>query len=249
MQATRPFSPLKSGLWALTLGTAAFLFMPASASAAPKAKDKQQHSFRMQISTGGQLGAQVTNMSDDLRKFFGAPKGVGILVDQVMPDTPAAKAGLKSGDVITKVERTAIDGAMDIFAALAQSKKGDTVSIEIIRGKKKQSLQAKLEGNSALGMHWGSVHGGKNPFAEGHPFGPQGPFGLDPLSEHHDPFGPGKMKIEFGKDFPFHQGPEAMQEKMRELEERLNYLEGKKSSKSKTKKKLKKSERRTGPKS
>ncbi len=222
MQRTRRFSLLKSGQLALTIAAAAFLSMPASAAAAPTAKHKQQHSFRMQISSGGQLGAQVTNMSDDLRKFFGAPEGVGLLVDQVMPDTPAAKAGLRSGDVIIRVQGTAIDGAMDIFGAMAAAKKGDKVSIEIIRAKKKKTLYARLDGNSALSMHWGAGRGGI------------------------DPFGQGDMKIDFGSNFPFHQGPEAMQKRVRQLEKRLNRLEGVKKSK---KKKLKKSERTSGPKS
>lgn len=242
MHTSQRFSPQKIGLWALTIGAAALLSLPASASAAPKAKAKQQHSHRMQISTGGQLGAQVTGMSDDLRAFFGAPMGVGLLVDQVMPDTPAAKAGLKSGDVIIKVHGTAIDGVMDIFEALSTSKKGDQVSIEIIRAKKKRTLNVTLDGSSALSMHWGSAQTWKNPFGKGHPHGPEHPFG----SDLHDPFGPGDIKIDFGRDFPLLPGPEAMRKKIQKLEERLNRLEGVK--KGKTKKKPKKSERSSRPK-
>ena len=243
MHSSQRISPLRSGLWALTIGAAALLSLPANASATPKAKAKHQHSHRMQVSTGGQLGAQVTGMSDDLRAFFGAPEGVGILVDQVAPDTPAAKAGLKSGDVITKVNGTAIDGAMDIFVALSRSKKGDKVSIEIIRTKKKRTLKATLDGTAPLRLHWGSAQAWKDPFGNGHPRGPMPtPFG----SDLHDPFGQGDIKIEFGQDFPLLKGPKAMQEKIQKLEERLNRLEGAK--KGKKKKKTKKSERSSVPK-
>lgn len=224
---------LKTGLVALALGASLTSATPGSASAAPGGKSFHHQS--LQVSPGGQLGVQVLHMTDDLRKHFGAAAGVGILVDRVLPDSPAAKAGIKSGDVITHVAGETISHNTDVLAQLSQRKKGDSVTVTVIRNKKKVSLQAKLNGTSALGMYLGSAGAKKGPAGSIDPFG-------HPFPNHFgDAYGPGRMKIEFGKDFPLQQSTAEMQKKILELEKRLNSLEGKKNKK--------KSQAPAGPKS
>src|SRR6516162_4147466 len=57
--------------------------------------------FTFSTSRRARLGIDAEDLDGDFGKYFGAPDGEGILVRNVFPDSPAAKAGLKAGDVIT----------------------------------------------------------------------------------------------------------------------------------------------------
>lgn len=92
----------------------------------------------------GRLGVQVESMSDQLAEYFGA-KGGGVLVSSVTAESPAAKAGVKAGDVITKVNGVAVKNAGDIVEELGDVKDDGAVSLEIIRDRKAQTLKATLE--------------------------------------------------------------------------------------------------------
>lgn len=202
------FPSLKIALCAAALSSPAFMLAPA-ASAQPKAKHSNHFQFTVQ--SRGQLGARVIQISDDLRRYFGSSADTGILVDKVLPDTPAARAGLKSGDLITAVEGQSISKTTDIFKALAKSQKGDKVKVSILRNKKKKTLTATLD-EKARAMHWKGSGDSDFDFNFGEEF-----------------------DMDFGKSFPFNHGPLHMQEQMRKLEERLNRLEGKKGPKTKSK--------------
>jgi len=95
----------------------------------------------------GRLGAQVTTMTPDLRRHFGAPAQWGLLVAKVLPNTPADKAGLQPGDIITKVDGKSVAQTWDVIQALFGKKKGDRVAIEIVRNRKLKTLQATLTDN------------------------------------------------------------------------------------------------------
>ncbi len=99
---------------------------------------------------GPRLGIQIHPMSDELRSYFKAPKGVGLLVDRVMEDTPAAKAGLRAGDVVVKVDGKSIEGIGDIASALSEHEAGDKVTIEVIRDGSRESLDVTLEDSPGL---------------------------------------------------------------------------------------------------
>jgi serine protease Do len=79
-----------------------------------------------------------------LADFFGVKDGV--LVKQVMRNTPAEKAGLKAGDVITKVNGTAVSSTRDITAQLRSSaRSGRTVTLTIVRDKHEMPLTINLD--------------------------------------------------------------------------------------------------------
>jgi serine protease Do len=62
----------------------------------------------------------------------------------VMPDTPAAKAGLKDGDIITAVGGTKLDSNTSLRGALMQHKPGDTVTLDVLRDGKSLTLDVTL---------------------------------------------------------------------------------------------------------
>jgi len=91
----------------------------------------------------GRLGVSVQELTPQLATYFGAKEGV--LVSAVTDGTPASRAGLKVGDVITKVNDVAIRSREDLVRQLREVKEDDHVSIGIVRDKKEMTVSAKLE--------------------------------------------------------------------------------------------------------
>jgi putative serine protease PepD len=68
----------------------------------------------------------------------------GATVAEVVPGSPAAKAGLTEGDVITELDGERIAGTEDLIAAIAAAQPGDTVKLEIERDSKSSEISVKL---------------------------------------------------------------------------------------------------------
>lgn len=90
---------------------------------------------------GRRLGVSIQSLGDQLATHFGAKDGV--LVTEVHDDSVASKAGIRAGDVITKVDGRDIDDTGDVMRALARAK--EAIEIEIVRDRKTQTLKATLE--------------------------------------------------------------------------------------------------------
>jgi membrane-associated protease RseP (regulator of RpoE activity) len=91
----------------------------------------------------GRLGIGIQDLTPQLEEFFGTDKGV--LVTTVQPDSPAAKAGLKAGDVITGVGDAPISSPSDLTRAVRGAAEGSDLSIIYMRDKKSATATAKLE--------------------------------------------------------------------------------------------------------
>ncbi len=91
----------------------------------------------------GRLGVSVEGLSTQLAEYFGAKDG-GALVSSVTADSPAAKAGIKAGDVITTVNGNRVRDADDLVRELSDAK-SDDVTIGLLRDKKETSVKATLE--------------------------------------------------------------------------------------------------------
>jgi len=89
------------------------------------------------------LGVNLLEMDTDLAAYFSVKAGAGVLIAGVEKDTPAAKAGLKAGDVIVLMAGKPVKGSKDIHEGLAALKKGDSVAITVVRLGKKQALKAE----------------------------------------------------------------------------------------------------------
>lgn len=92
----------------------------------------------------GRLGVQVEGLSDQLASYFGVTAG-GVLVAGVTADSPAAKAGVKAGDVITTVNGDAVKDPGDLVEALGDVKEDGAVTLGIVRDKKATTLKATIE--------------------------------------------------------------------------------------------------------
>jgi S1-C subfamily serine protease len=90
----------------------------------------------------GRLGVQLDELTPQLGEYFGAKDG-GVLITSVTPDSPAAKAGLKAGDVITSLDGDRVRRTEDLIDEL-RDKDGD-VTVGILRDKQESSVKATLE--------------------------------------------------------------------------------------------------------
>ena len=89
--------------------------------------------------------------------FLGvAPTGDedGATVSQITKNSPAEKAGLQVGDVITKVNDTKIKGAEDLVTTIGKYKPNDKVSLTYLRDKKEQTTTAVLDKNKLSSFNW-----------------------------------------------------------------------------------------------
>ncbi len=93
----------------------------------------------------GFLGVQLIDITEDLRAHFGAPRDAGVLVGEVEKDSPAAKAGLAVGDVVTRIDGDRMESAGDVSRAIRRRKGGDTVKIELERGQTAKTVSVTLE--------------------------------------------------------------------------------------------------------
>ena len=111
---------------------------------------------------GGQprLGIDAEDLSGQLGTFFGAPDGEGILVRDVNSGSPAEKAGLKSGDVITSLngERLRSVGELREKLSAKHDDKGRTVKLGVLRNKSEVSLTVDLPAPSTTRMKRMTLH-------------------------------------------------------------------------------------------
>jgi len=91
------------------------------------------------------IGAALNGLTPELREFFGAPSDAGVLVASLTENGPAAKAGLRVGDVITAVDGNRIEESFDIAKSMRGKHAGDTVKLDIVRNKNKQALNVTAE--------------------------------------------------------------------------------------------------------
>jgi serine protease Do len=75
---------------------------------------------------------------------MGLKKAEGALVDQPEPNSPAAKAGVKAGDVITEVNGTPIKDARALAQQIARAAPGSTAKLSVIRDGKTQDIDVTL---------------------------------------------------------------------------------------------------------
>jgi len=93
---------------------------------------------------GGFLGVQIQDLSEQLSDYFKVKDGNGVLVSEVVKDSPAEKAGLKAGDIISKVDDKDIENAGDLTMTVRGYEPETKVSVSVIRNGKKKNLEAIL---------------------------------------------------------------------------------------------------------
>jgi serine protease Do len=99
------------------------------------------------------LGIDAEDISGQLGSFFGAPDGEGILVRSVNSGSPAEKAGLKAGDVITSFNGDRVRSLGDLRQKLASQSDAKTAKIGVLRNRTEVDLTVELPERAPKGRH------------------------------------------------------------------------------------------------
>jgi serine protease Do len=94
------------------------------------------------------IGIGINDVTPENASFFHLENASGALVSQVEPDSPASKAGVKVGDVITEFNSKKVDSSGQLQGVISAQKPGNKVTLGILRDGKSMSLPVTLEGLS-----------------------------------------------------------------------------------------------------
>jgi serine protease Do len=101
----------------------------------------------------GWLGVAIQDLTPELATQFGITETKGVLVSDVMEDSPAKKAGFERADVIVEYDGKSMDSPTHLRNAVAQTPIGKKVSIKLIRDKKPKTIEvAIVEQPKSLGQ-------------------------------------------------------------------------------------------------
>ncbi len=140
---------MTSGIFAAALALA-----PATALARPDdtQNQKQQQDqdaqetdqFEWSASSGPRLGIVVFGLTPELRMFYGAASDHGVLVARIAPRSPAARAGLRVGDVLVAVHGESVSDSDEILDAMSNLTRSEVFSLTVIRDHKLIVLQTTI---------------------------------------------------------------------------------------------------------
>jgi len=92
----------------------------------------------------GYMGVHIQDVTPELAKQFGLSQGGGVLISDVSPDKPAARAGIRKGDVILALNGETVDSANSMRLAISQTSPGSTIKLTIWRDGKTQDITVTL---------------------------------------------------------------------------------------------------------
>jgi serine protease Do len=122
------------------LGEAFYLALPADQSLRDRVAALQRGEDVERPRLG--VGIAPGRVARHMRRAVGLPDREGVLVREVEDDSPAAKAGLREGDLLVSADGKPITDADDLFAALGSA--GATLSLGIVRGTDEITLEVSL---------------------------------------------------------------------------------------------------------
>lgn len=101
--------------------------------------------FSATFGAGRRIGVSTNTLTEQLGEYFGVERGRrGVLVTSVEADSPASKAGLKAGDVVTEADGERIEQTGDLARAISRKKDGD-VTLTVVRDKNKRTVKVTPE--------------------------------------------------------------------------------------------------------
>ena len=95
--------------------------------------------------TRAYIGVQVQPVTAGIAESLGLKKAEGALVDETQPDTPAAKAGIKAGDVITAVNGTAVKDSRELARQISIMTPGSSAKLDVVHKGESKTVEVTLE--------------------------------------------------------------------------------------------------------
>jgi serine protease Do len=104
--------------------------------------------FSFAFSANRRIGVSTSALTEQLADYFGVPDRRGVLVTSVSKNGPAAKAGVKAGDVIIEVDGEKVSAAGELSRAISRKDAGE-VTLTIVRDKNRRSVRVTPEKSEA----------------------------------------------------------------------------------------------------
>ncbi|NIP41875.1 MAG: PDZ domain-containing protein [candidate division Zixibacteria bacterium] len=115
------------------------LFLGSNMLFAESAKDEQAETYQK-----AWLGVYMQDLTEDIAEALGIEVEEGVLINDVIEDSPADKAGLEDGDVIVRLGSDVVDDAGDLSKAIKSRKPGEKVDLVIYRDGEKKDFSVVL---------------------------------------------------------------------------------------------------------
>jgi membrane-associated protease RseP (regulator of RpoE activity) len=156
---------VNSGKSPLLLGAFAFFavlllsMVPTAAQAGPQHEDEDIRHHRVVSVRAGQvgpinvalagwhtyLGVQLVDLTPELRAHFGVPEDAGVMISSVSEDSPAARAGIRVGDIISAVGAEPVRRSFELAHRIRAHEEGDAVELETWRDGSLMTFSTVLE--------------------------------------------------------------------------------------------------------
>ena len=181
---------------------------------------------------GAYLGVELVNLNEPLRAHFGVPEGNGVLVSNVVEDSPAARAGLQVGDILTRYDGQDVASSRRLTSMVRRSEAGDPADLEIWRNGKVETLSTTLDERPRLDLKPGSfsffLRGREDLDGDGEVDVFVGPEDMHTKIQEYFNGDEWKERHEHVQRFLHERRPDmkALEERLEALKERLAELEG-----------------------
>jgi serine protease Do len=94
--------------------------------------------------TRGWLGVSIQPLTPELAKGFGLKDAKGVLISDVVQDSPADRAGIAAGDIITEFDKKRVEAPQDLQKVVALTTPGKGVPVKVWRDKTEKTLEIKI---------------------------------------------------------------------------------------------------------
>ena len=112
----------------------------------------------------GFIGVQLTELTPELRTYFGVGDS-GVMVGSVESDGPAAKSGLKVGDIVTAVDGESVESSSDVARLVRRKKEGDVATLEVWRDGRVENLTVNVAERERRSLDVGPIFWKEGNFA------------------------------------------------------------------------------------
>ena len=106
----------------------------------------------------GQLGVLFQDLTPDLAEAFGLGNRRGAVIAEVRPDSPAARAGFKAGDIVVSVNGRPVKDARDLRNRIGLTLVGQPLKADILRDGRSLQLEAQVEAATAQSVSGEQIH-------------------------------------------------------------------------------------------
>jgi serine protease Do len=91
------------------------------------------------------IGLRIQTIDEQIAKYYRLQTSRGVIVTQISPGTPAAKAGIRVGDIITRIEDFTINNEQTLIGVFQEFRAGQTISLTVVRDDEVIETNMRLE--------------------------------------------------------------------------------------------------------